>query len=87
MRHLEVVVRLINVVKTWLFGPQWRVMLNEPGCDVVYHIVRARSGFDAKWKVAERLDRAGDASVGYLAFKWMNNLQLDEGESVDVTRV
>lgn len=78
---------MLNRLKTWLFGPQWRVMLNEPGCDVVYRIVRARTGFDAEWKVAERMNAEGHPQVGYLAFKWMNNLQLDEGESVEAVRV
>ena len=76
-------VNLREAVSRILWGPHWRVMLNEPGVDVVYRTVRARSGFAARWKVASRLHAAGDPQVGYLAFKWLNGLQLDEGESVE----
>lgn len=65
----------------WLFGPKWAVVLaSSAGSKVVY--VRARNQFYAKWKGANKLHDAMDPQVGYVAFKWLNGLQLDEDESV-----
>lgn len=76
--------RFRDAVARKLWGPLWRVDLCEPGCDVVFRFTRARGAFDACWKIAERL--RDNPQVGYLAWKWMNGLQLDEGESVEASR-
>lgn len=73
---------MIQWLAQLLWGPVWVVTVREPGIGAAHHRVRARHGFDAEWKVASELHRTGDPQFGYLAFKWMNNLQLDEGERV-----